>query len=157
MPVPPFEIGLNTSVLTLLKRTVAADGTYTPSGSALSLYTTVETARVSCRNRVVNLSPMTMRQENNVVVETGTTMTFTGFVLRSGANAARSTAFASDYVLVSWTEGVCTWAFFGVIESYDQDSSKERSTYTLTVRHVADLTAPGAETQVSNPVLGGTI
>ncbi len=160
----PFERGIDTSILTVQGFTPDAGGTLLPdtSGGALRLYSTVESVRIRLANRLVNLSPMTRRQENNVPVETGTTKNFNGLILRGLVNPARKMAKGFDYVLVIWKEGTVTWSFMGVIENYEQDVSKDASRYTLSVRHVDDYSVVDGNgnpigNQVSNPSLVGDV
>jgi len=164
-----FERGIDTSVLTIQKMSPDATGTLIPNTQlgTLELYVTVESVRTRSANRLVNLSPMTRRQENNVIVETGTTMTFNGLILKGVANPARRMAMGTgagglagaDYVRIIWTEGSCTWTFIGVIENYEQDISKDASRYTLSVRHVDDFafSGVGEGALVTQPVLTGTV
>lgn len=139
--IPLYEIGVHTSSISVWAHTAnATTGVLEPVGSALSLLATVESARVAKRNRLVNLSPMSHVHENNVKVEEGTTFTFTGLMTRpAGTNNARATIFLGDYCRCQWVEAASTWDFYGIIESYEQETNKERASYTLTVRHV-DIT-----------------
>lgn len=149
--IPLYEIGRDTTTLTLQKMVPGSDGVLASSGSALDLYATVEENRVVSDNRLVNISPMKRRARNNVIVESGTSMTFQGVILKkTTGNNARTLGYTADYVRAQWAEGSATWDFYAILGRYEQTTNKEGSRYTLTLEHIDDL-ADAGNPIVTNP------
>ncbi len=155
--IPNFEIGRDSTSLTLYKQTVASDGTLsndTAFGSYdLMLFGQVESVRPRTESRTSNLTPMNSYEDNLVPIGQITTWTIAGLIRRGVTNAGRKLAYASAaspvYVVATWAHADAIETFVASVTGFDGDFNREGSRFTLTLTQAALLNAP-------NPVISGT-
>ena len=135
---PNAFLARNITTLTLTAQDVAANGTLSDNAlGAKSILLQIRTIRNQQSNTLEEVSGITQRRRNNVILDSGTTYTFTGFLL-AGDSEATPTNWAEqisetfDYVKMIFTRNGRTKTFYGVIHTFE-DAAEGKGTMPFTM------------------------
>lgn len=140
--IPVWAVGQNCA-FTITPQTVAANGTLSDNGSAVTLTGHLSEASIESTVDLVELSPMDATRRNMVPTTVGTRVDLTELVKKNGTNLLANQAYTSSYFKVVITRGAQAFTFYGTLASYGENYSRER----VPGRFALDMVDPG----VSNP------
>lgn len=139
--IPDVFLGRNTGTLTITPQDVAAGGTLSDNAAgALSVLAVTTDVRKRSENRTEEISGITSRRENNVIVTTASNYTVSGFLLANDTavigtskNKVNAIVQAFDYVKLIFSRGGLTETFYALIQSYEETFRKGKTEFTLEI------------------------
>lgn len=151
--IPNWLVGRHVTTLTLTPLSVDTGGNITEvTASACAFYGVLNEVNFESRVVTENISPMDSMQENNVVIEYGSTLRLGEIMKRTGSNLGAFLAFNYMYVKYVLARGAQSYTGYGVIGNYSEDLTKQRGNANLEIQPIAVISASGTLSYVSNPV-----
>ena len=116
-PIPPWLIGSAVTAVSITPLSVASDGTLT-AGTSISLTGHLDEITLEQYNHTENIVPLDTRQDNEVIVASGTAMTLIEILTRTGGNFLAAVGNSGDYVSAGFARGGKTWSGTFVVKGY---------------------------------------
>ena len=140
---PNAALARNFTTLTLTAQDVTGAGVLSDNaGGAKSLLTTLETIERDTTTETENITPVTSRRKNMVILETGTTYNVAGFFMSNDAvgtptNFPDSLFDGFDYFKLIFTRFGVTETYYGIVSNYkSSNAGKGKFSYTFTLEMV---------------------
>lgn len=111
------------------------NGNFQPSDE-LSLTGVVDSIDFKSKNILENVSGMSSRFKNYVVIENESSIILVEILKSIGRNFLAEVAYGFRYAKVVLTRGQQTWSFLGVIESYEENIRRGKSIGCLSLKQV---------------------
>lgn len=124
MAAPGFQLGRAMTSLVVTPLTVSSTGTIATTTPIATLTGTLETFDYTSTNELEEISAVTARNQNNMIVSTGTECTIE-VLMKAGSDAAFAVnaigaiANGADYAQVVLVQYGMNWSFQGVIKSFN--------------------------------------
>lgn len=122
---PNAFLGRNITSIAITPQDVAADGTITANALGAKTVTgQVQSIRNMSTNELENVTGITQRRRNMIILETGTVYTISGFLLANDSVATPTNWIEAivaefDYVKLVFTRNGKAQTFYGVVHTYE--------------------------------------
>lgn len=130
--IPPWLTGLAVTNIVITPLTVNPDGTFT-LGTAQSLSGHLDEIALEQYNLLENITPLDSRQDNEVIVGSGTTIQLIEILAKSGGNSLSSAGNGFDYIDATFTRGGSTYTGTFVVKGYKETIRRGKSVGILTM------------------------
>jgi hypothetical protein len=146
--IPTWLIGKNVTAISAVAQqvnaTTGALTNLTVNGTTTFVMTgQLDEITPTSTNDTENIVPLDVRQNNEVIVGSGTSLTLVEILNQSlyaagppvtGGNVLLLIAFAADYVYITFTRGGTTFSGYFVVGEYAQSLRRGKSVGTLTLK-----------------------
>lgn len=135
--VPSWLLGKHATTITITGQDISGTGMLTNAAAgAKSLVGYLDEISINAENTTEMIQSMDVRRENEVIVGTRTTITFTEILKANDSsgtplNILADAAMLFDYAKAIITRGGRTWTFYGLIKDYNEDIRRGKSTGRL--------------------------
>lgn len=128
--IPTWLVGSGVTAISITPLTVNSDGSYT-LGSSSSLSGHLDEISLEQVNDTENIVPFDTRQNNEVIVGSGTTLTLVEILAKSGGNILAAIGNSYDYVQASFSRGGKAFTNVFVVKGYSEEIKRGKSVGTL--------------------------
>lgn len=130
--IPAWLTGAGVTSIVIIPLTVNPDGSFT-DGTSQSLTGRLDEILLEQENDLVDVTPMDVRQKNEVIVESGTNLVLIEILAAVGGCILSAVGNSSDYVQAGFARGGHSYSGTFVIKSYKETIHKGKSVGVLTL------------------------
>ena len=124
--IPPWLTGLAVTNIVITPLTVNADGTFT-LGTVQSLSGHLDEIVLEQYNLLENITPLDSRQDNEVIIGSGTTIQLVEILARSSGNFLSAAGNGFDYIQATFARGGSTYTGTFVVKGYKETIRRGKS------------------------------
>lgn len=132
--VPPWLVGRNVTAISITGETAGSDGTLTP-GSTITLTGHLDEITLDQVNDTENIVPLDVRQNNEVITGSGTSMSIVEILSAYGTtgNLLATVAESLDLAVFTYTRGGKAFTCTHVIKGYTEGIRRGKSVGTMSL------------------------
>jgi|GEM_PF-2578098 len=130
--IPDWLTGAGVIAIVITPLTVANDGTFTV-GTTQSLTGHLDEITLEQYNQLENITPLDSRQDNEVIVASGTNLNLYEILSRANGNFLSLVGNGTDYVQAGFSRGGKSFAGTFVVRSYKESLRRGKSVGILSL------------------------
>ena len=135
--IPNWLVGRNVTSISITPQTVGATTGTLTAGTLVTLAGLLDEISLEQTNETENIAPLDVRQNNEVITGSGTSLTLTEILSANTGttyNVLSQAAQSTDIAVVTFTRQGKVWTITGVIGSYSERIVRGKSVGTCNLK-----------------------